>query len=111
MAIQVNRGWHTLPGAGVAMQGTFSLGANAKISRFVLWERMNSPFGYQNIKRMTLWGSDKGRPTRFATTKNSSAGTISGDWVTWAILCSLSPHQAAGKPRQMPPIFNLLQMA
>lgn len=74
-------GWHTVPGAGVAMQGTFSLGANAKISRFVLWERMNSPFGYQNIKRMTLWGSDKDAPQDSQLPKNSSAGTISGDWV------------------------------
>lgn len=72
-------GWHT--NSAPTMQGTFSLGVSAKISRFVLWERMNSPFGYQNIKKMTLWGSDKDAPQDSQLPKNSSAGTISGDWV------------------------------
>jgi hypothetical protein len=72
-------GWHT--SSAPTMQGTFSLGVSAKISRFVLWERMNSPFGYQNIKKMTLWGSDKDAPQDSQLPKNSPAGTVSGDWV------------------------------
>ncbi|RFZ95807.1 DUF4959 domain-containing protein [Mucilaginibacter conchicola] len=73
-------GWHTDPAP--RMQGTFSLGVSAKLSRFILWERVNGGvYAYQNIKRMTLWGTDKDLPADVELPKNSAPGTVVGDWI------------------------------
>jgi hypothetical protein len=72
-------GWHTL--SAPTKQGTFALGTNAKLSRFVLWERLSGVFGYQNIRQLTLWGTSSDAPKDSALPKNSAPGTVSGDWV------------------------------
>lgn len=72
-------GWHTL--SAPTKQGTFALGTNAKLSRFVLWERLSGVFGYQNIRQLTLWGTSSDAPKDSILPKNSAPGTVSGDWV------------------------------
>jgi hypothetical protein len=72
-------GWHTL--SAPTKQGTFALGTNAKLSRFVLWERLSGVFGYQNIRQLTLWGTSSDAPKDSVLPKNSAPGTVSGDWV------------------------------
>ncbi|WP_184546522.1 DUF4959 domain-containing protein [Mucilaginibacter sp. FT3.2] len=72
-------GWHTL--GAPTNQCTFGLGTTAKLSRFVLWERMNSIYAYQNIQNFTLWGSLSDSPQDSVLPLNSAPGTISGDWV------------------------------
>jgi hypothetical protein len=72
-------GWHTL--GAPTNQCTFGLGVTAKLSRFVLWERLNSIYSYQNIQNFTLWGTTVDNPQDSVLPKNSAPGTISGDWV------------------------------
>jgi hypothetical protein len=72
-------GWHTL--GNPTKQCTFGLGTSAKLSRFVLWERLSGIFGYQNIRKMTLWGTNSDAPQDSNLPDNSAPGTISGDWV------------------------------
>jgi hypothetical protein len=72
-------GWHTDPAP--TNQGTLGLGMNAKLSRFVLWERLSGIFGYQNIRQMTLWGSSSDAPQDSTLPLSSAPGTVSGDWV------------------------------
>lgn len=72
-------GWHTNPAP--TKQGTFALGVTAKLSRFVLWERLNGIYGFQNIKEMTLWGSMSDAPKDSTLPLKSAPGTVSGDWV------------------------------
>ncbi|AYL99265.1 DUF4959 domain-containing protein [Mucilaginibacter celer] len=72
-------GWHTL--SAPTKQGTFGLGTSAKLSRFVLWERLNGIYGYQNIRQMTLWGSNSDSPGDSTLPLSSAPGTVSGDWV------------------------------
>ncbi|WP_256013678.1 DUF4959 domain-containing protein [Desertivirga xinjiangensis] len=72
-------GWHTL--SAPTKQGTFGLGVTAKISRFVLWNRLPDMFGYQNPRKITIWGSLKDNPQDSALPKNSDPGTVAGDWV------------------------------
>lgn len=74
-------GWHTQPGANPPILGAFGLGAQAQLSRFTLWERLNGAYGYANPKRFTLWGSNNVSPQDSALPKNSEAGAVSGDWV------------------------------
>ncbi|MEO3403910.1 DUF4959 domain-containing protein [Mucilaginibacter sp. CAU 1740] len=72
-------GWHTL--GAPTKQGTFALGTSAKLSRFVLWERLNSIFTYQNVRQMTLWGTNSDSPGDSTLPLSSAPGTVSGDWV------------------------------
>ncbi|RYY35975.1 MAG: DUF4959 domain-containing protein [Sphingobacteriaceae bacterium] len=71
-------GWHTL--SSPTKQGTFGLGTTAKISRFVLWNRLRDMYGYQNPRMITIWGSTVDNPQDSSLPKNSPAGTVSGDW-------------------------------
>lgn len=72
-------GWHTLSAPKTI--GTLGLGAMAKISRFVMWQRPSDYFAYQNTRKFTLWGSDKETPADVALPTNTVAGTVAGDWV------------------------------
>jgi hypothetical protein len=72
-------GWHTV--SSPTKQGTFGLGVTAKVSRFVLWNRMPDMYGYQNPRKITIWGSMKDAPVDSTLPKNSPEGTVSGDWV------------------------------
>ncbi|MBB5394780.1 DUF4959 domain-containing protein [Mucilaginibacter sp. AK015] len=88
-------GWHTL--SAPRMQCTFKLGVNAKLSRFVLWERINGGvYAYQNIKKMTLWGTDKDNPADAELPKNSAPGTVVGDWVNMGNF--VFPNPPSGLP-------------
>ncbi|GAA4307265.1 DUF4959 domain-containing protein [Mucilaginibacter gynuensis] len=71
-------GWHTV--SSPTKQCTFSLGVNAKISRFVLWNRLPDMYGFQNPRKITIWGTDKDNPQDSTLPINSAPGTVAGDW-------------------------------
>lgn len=73
-------GWHTLPGGNPPIQGTVGLGVKAQLSRFTLWERIASGYGYANPKQFTLWGSSKDAPVDIALPSTAAVGTVVGDW-------------------------------
>ena len=72
-------GWHTF--SAPRTFGTMSLGVNAKISRFVIWQRPNEYYGYQNTRKFTFWGSTKSNPADSPLPTGSAEGTVAGDWV------------------------------
>ncbi len=72
-------GWHTLSAPQTI--GTFSMGVTAKISRFTVWQRPPEWYGYQNARKITIWGSSKNNPANMVPPNNSAPGTIVGDWV------------------------------
>ncbi len=72
-------GWHTT--TSPLMAGTFGIGQTAKISRFVLWNRLPDMYGYQNPKEITIWGSDVDNPQDHPLPRVSEPGTVAGDWV------------------------------
>jgi hypothetical protein len=64
---------------------TFGLGTQAKLSRFILWERSDTPpqswsYAHGNPKDFTLWGSNKSSPQDAVLPVTSPVGTIVGDW-------------------------------
>lgn len=71
-------GWHTAPSS--RLRGTFGLGVDAKISRFVVWQRPTEFYGYQNARKFTIWGSNKNNPVETVLPTNSIPGTVAGDW-------------------------------
>lgn len=87
-------GWHTA--MDKVKQGTFCLGVLAKISRIVLWSRPGDFYGYQNVRKFTIWGSDKSFPRDSTLPANSSVGTIAGDWVNMGNL--VYPNPPSGLP-------------
>lgn len=87
-------GWHT--SSAPTKQGTLGLGVTAKISRFVLWNRLPDMYGYQNPRKITIWGSDKEAPTDSSLPKNSPAGTVAGDWVNMGNF--VFPNPPSGLP-------------
>lgn len=72
-------GWHTLSAPQTI--GTFSMGVTAKISRFIVWQRPPEWYGYQNARKITLWGSNKNNPANMVPPNSSAPGTVVGDWV------------------------------
>ncbi len=72
-------GWHTQD-APVTV-GTFGIGPSAKISRFVLWNRLPGMYSFQNPKSITIWGSNVDQPKDVNLPRISSPGDIAGDWV------------------------------
>ncbi|EHQ29094.1 DUF5000 domain-containing lipoprotein [Mucilaginibacter paludis] len=93
-----SNGWHTLPGAPAPMQCTFGLGVNAKLSRFILWERPNEfSFSHANPKDFTLWGSAKASPADVLLPKSSPIGTVVGDWT------NLGNYRYPDPPSGLPP--------
>lgn len=72
-------GWHTL--TAPLTVGTFGIGQTAKISRFVLWNRLPNMYSFQNAKAITIWGSNEDQPQDSPLPRNSEPGTVAGDWV------------------------------
>ncbi|TJZ63218.1 DUF4959 domain-containing protein [Sphingobacterium olei] len=72
-------GWHTT--TAPLTVGTFGIGQTAKISRFVLWNRLPNMFSDQNAKGITIWGSNVDEPQDAPLPRSSEPGTIAGDWV------------------------------
>lgn len=72
-------GWHTT--TAPLTVGTFGLGQTAKISRFVLWNRLPDMYGFQNTKEITIWGSNVDEPQDAQLPKSSTPGTVIGDWI------------------------------
>lgn len=73
-------GWHTNTNVPKSI-GTFGIGASAKISRLVIWQRGPSYYEYQNTRKFTLWGSNKDNPADVSLPTGSAPGTVAGDWV------------------------------
>ncbi len=82
-------GWHTT--SAPVTQGTFGLGVNAKISRFVLWNRLPDMYSYQNARQFTIWGSAEDAPRDSELPVGSSPGTVSGDWINMGNFVYPSP--------------------
>ena len=75
-------GWHTNPGGIQPMVATFGLGVNAKLSRFVMWERPNEfTYGHGNPKNFSIWTSSVASPADVYLPKNAPVGTVLGDWI------------------------------
>lgn len=72
-------GWHTT--TAPLSVGTFGLGQTAKISRFVLWNRLPAMYSDQNPREITIWGSNVDEPQDAQLPKVSSPGTVVGDWI------------------------------
>ncbi|MGX5688008.1 DUF4959 domain-containing protein [Arcticibacter tournemirensis] len=87
-------GWHTL--SAPTKQGTFGLGVTAKISRFVLWNRLPDMYGYQNPRKITIWGSMEDNPRDSALPANTPPGTVVGDWVNMGNF--VFPNPPSGLP-------------
>ena len=90
-------GWHTEPSGGAALQGTFGLGQNAKLSRFTLFERIDGVYGYANPKEFTLWASNSPAPGNTVLPLSSAEGTVSGDWV------NIGNYKFPDPPSGLPP--------
>lgn len=89
-------GWHTTTSS--LMAGTFGLGLTAKISRFVLWNRLPAMYGDQNPKEITIWGSNEDNPQDHPLPRVSEPGTVAGDWVNMGNFSYPNP------PSGLPPI-------
>ncbi len=72
-------GWHTT-GAPLTV-ATFGIGPSAKISRFVLWNRLPNMYSDQNPKSITIWGSNTDNPQDVNLPRISQPGEVAGDWV------------------------------
>ncbi|MDP4209252.1 MAG: DUF5000 domain-containing lipoprotein [Bacteroidota bacterium] len=76
------QGWHTTPGDPPPMQCTFGMGASAKLSRFVMWERPGEyAYSHGNPKNFSIWGSNSATPQDAILPKYAPLGTVMGDWV------------------------------
>jgi hypothetical protein len=75
-------GWHTNPGGIQPMVCTFGLGVNAKLSRFVMWERPdNFTYGHGNPKNFSVWTSSAASPADVQLPASAPVGTVLGNWV------------------------------
>jgi len=72
-------GWHTTGASAAA--ATFGIGPSAKISRFVLWNRLANMLSDQNPKSITIWGSNQDQPSDAVLPRNSQPGDVVGDWI------------------------------
>jgi len=87
-------GWHT-QGEPLTV-ATFGIGPSAKISRFVLWNRLPNMYAYQNPKSITLWGSNVDQPKDVQLPRNSQPGDEAGDWVNMGNF--IYPNPPSGLP-------------
>lgn len=77
-----SNGWHTNPGGSYPMICTFGLGVNAKLSRFILYNRpMQFAYSHGNLRKFSVWGTDKTSPQNAVLPAYSNEGTVVGDWV------------------------------
>jgi hypothetical protein len=77
-----SNGWHTNPGGVQPMVCTFGLGVDAKLSRFVLYERPDQyAYSHGNPRYFSMWGSEKTSPADSKLPANAAEGTVVGDWV------------------------------
>lgn len=79
--------FHTAQGSGIPQWFTFDLGVTAKLSRFTLWQRMNTSLLYQhgNPREYELWGSTDPNPD--------------GSWdESWIKLVSCESTKPSGLP-------------
>ncbi|MGH2622564.1 MAG: DUF4959 domain-containing protein, partial [Sphingobacterium sp.] len=72
-------GWHT--NGAPSTVATFGIGPSAKISRFVLWNRLPNMYSDQNPKSMTIWGSNEDSPSDAVLPRTYQPGDVVGDWV------------------------------
>ncbi len=87
-------GWHTVSSPKTI--GTFGIGLEAKISRFVVWQRPSDYFAYQNTRKFTMWGAIKDNPADVSLPTNSAPGTVAGDWVNMGNF--VFPNPQSGLP-------------
>jgi len=72
-------GWHTTEAPKTI--ATFGIGPSAKISRFVLWNRLPNMYSDQNPKSITIWGSNEDQPKDADLPRISQPGDVVGDWI------------------------------
>src|SRR5690606_11716102 len=82
---QGNNFWHTAevddPYPHI---GTFGLGQEARLSRFVFWQRNTWEGSYWmngSVEKFTLWGSNSNAPRDAEMPVTSDQGDVVGDWV------------------------------
>jgi hypothetical protein len=95
-------GWHTNPGGSLPIIATFGLGVSAKLSRFILWERSDTPpqswsYAHGNPKNFSIWGSDKDSPGDADLPLSAPVGTVIGDWI------NLGNYHFPDPPSGLPP--------
>ncbi|OOQ59057.1 DUF5000 domain-containing lipoprotein [Mucilaginibacter pedocola] len=96
-----SNGWHTQPGTGKPMQGTFGIGVLTQLSRIKIWERpLEYAFFHGNPKNFTIWGSAKESPADVVLPQSAPGGTVVGDWV------NLSNFRYPNPPSGLTPGFT-----
>lgn len=96
-----SNGWHTNPGTGKPMQGTFGIGVSAQISRITIWERpLEYAFFHGNPKNFTIWGSNVASPKDVVLPQSAPVGTVIGDWV------NLNNYRYPNPPSGLSPGFT-----
>ena len=95
-------GWHTEPGGSFPIVCTFGLGTYAKLSRFILWERSDTPpqtwsYAHGNPKNFSIWGSSKDSPQDAVLPVSATEGTVVGDWI------NLGNYHFPDPPSGLPP--------
>jgi hypothetical protein len=96
-----SNGWHTQPGTGKPMQGTFGIGVTTQLSRIKIYERpLEYAFFHGNPKNFTIWGSNAASPADVVLPQSAPAGTVIGDWV------NLSNYRYPNPPSGLQPGFT-----
>lgn len=93
---QGDNGWHGADGEGDRLPRfwTWDLGMTAKLSRFTLWHRTNTPYGNNNIKKFEIWGA-----TEYEKGKDRDYYEKGGDWETdghWEYLGTFEVKKPSG---------------
>jgi len=79
--------FHTAQGSGIPQWFTFDMGTTAKLSRFKIWQRMNTALLYEhgNPKKWEFWGrADQPNPD--------------GSWDGWIYLGTFDSYKPSGLP-------------
>lgn len=87
-------GWHTTEAPMTI--ATFGIGPTAKISRFVLWNRLPGMYSNQNPKSITIWGSNVDAPKDVNLPRVSQPGDVAGDWINMGNF--MYPNPPSGLP-------------
>lgn len=93
-----SNGWHTNPGGAQPMVCTFGIGVDAKLSRFILYNRPDQfAYSHGNARIFSIWGSEKLSPADTKLPAIAAEGTVAGDWV------NLGNYKFPDPPSGLPP--------
>ena len=76
--------FHTAPGTGVPQHFTFDMGVKARLSRFLMYSRLNHEYRFNHPRVFELWGSNNPNPD--------------GSWDSWTQVGTYTSVKPSGSP-------------